>query len=182
MKNKKMRLYLRTGILILVAAALAYTLFQVLHKNKDLSKGDTAPDFVLKTLDGKKVSLKDYRGQGVLLNFWGTWCGPCKEEMPYLDAIDQKDDVKGVKILEVDIGESRYNVRNFVEHYNLDLPILLDKDKDVSGPAGYDIGPMPTTYLIDENGKIAKEITGQMPGPEYIKKAMRKVQPKDKKS
>lgn len=181
MKNKKKRLYLRAAILVLVAAALTYTLFQVLHTNEDVSKGDTAPDFVLKNLDGDKVELNDYRGQGVLLNFWGTWCGPCKEEMPYLNTIHQKDLVPGVKILAVDIGESHYRVNNFVERYDLKFQILLDKGKDVSGADAYNIGPMPTTFLIDKNGKVVKKIEGQMPGPDYIKKIMKQVQPDDVK-
>lgn len=182
MKNKKLRLYMRAVILILVAAALTYTLFQVLHTNEDISEGDPAPDFVLESLDGEQVNLKDYRGKGVLLNFWGTWCGPCKEEMPYLNEIHQTNAVKDVEILAVDIGESRFNVKNFVDRYNLKFSILLDKDKAVSGADAYNIGPMPTTFLIDEHGKIAKEITGQMPGPDYIKKMMRMVQPGDAKS
>lgn len=181
MKNKKHRLFLRTAILILVAAALTYTLFQVFNKNEDIAKGDTAPDFVLKNLDGDQVQLKDFRGQGVLLNFWGTWCGPCKEEMPYLNTIDQKNLVKGVKILAVNIGESPYVVNNFVDRYDLKFPILLDKGKDVSGADAYNIGPMPTTFLIDPNGKVVKKIEGQMPDPDYIKKEMRLVQPDDAK-
>lgn len=179
MKNKKIRLFMRAAILVVVAAAVTYTLLQVLSQNNNLAKGDTAPDFILKNLDGEKVHLKDYRGQGVLLNFWGTWCGPCKEEMPYLNHIHQKNAVKGVKILAIDVGESRYQVNNFVERYDLKFPIILDKDREAT--EAYNIDPMPTTFFIDKNGKVVKKVKGQMPGPDYIKKEMRAIQPESYK-
>lgn len=174
MKNKKLRLWLRTGILIVFVAAVAFTLYEALHKKSGPEAGNMAQNFELQTLNGQTVKLSDFRGKGVLLNFWGSWCDPCKQEMPYLNAVYEQH-MKGVVILGVNIGESRLTVNNFVSRNNIKFPILLDSQKDVT--SAYDIGPIPTTFLINAHGKIVKKITHQMPNPGYIKKQLKLIQP-----
>lgn len=176
MKNKKKRLWMRTIILSLFAIAIAFTLFQSLNKPNDkVEAGDTAPNFVLKNLQGETFHFKKMRGKGVLLNFWGTWCDPCKEEMPLLNELYHNNPVKGVEIVSVNMGESKYVVKQFVDRFDIDFPILLDKNKEVY--KAYDVYKIPSTFLINKNGQVVETFVGQMPSKKFIKNLMRIVQP-----
>ena len=90
--------------------------------------GKLAPDFQLPDLDGQSVSLSDLRGKPVLLNFWATWCGPCRNEMPYIQAVYDEWSVRGLVVLAVDIDESPSQVQEFMESNRLSFPVLLDAD------------------------------------------------------
>lgn len=162
---KKRRLVTRTIILIVLAAAVVYTLYSnSTQEAKDLQKvkvGKEAPDFVLTDLNGKEQQLSKYKGQGVLLNFWGTWCKPCEREMPYLEKISQVMKDQGVKVIAVNIGESDFSVRKYAEQHNLTFPIVNDTDGQVQSV--YGIGKiLPATYLIDKHGKVVKFHPGEM--------------------
>lgn len=118
-----------------------------------LIPGSTAPDFSLTTLDGESVRLSDFRGQKIMLNFWATWCAPCRAEMPDMQKFyDEKD----IVVLAVNLTTSRFdeaeNVEPFVDEYGLTFPILLDVDNEVADL--YQIKPIPTSFLIDTSGKI----------------------------
>lgn len=118
-----------------------------------LIRGSTAPDFALQTLTGETVRLSDFHGQKVMLNFWATWCGPCRAEMPDMQKFyDEKD----IVVLAVNLTTSRFdeaeNVEPFVDEYGLTFPILLDVDNEVADL--YQIKPIPTSFLIDTSGKI----------------------------
>lgn len=158
---KKRRLLMRSIILFVLVAALGYTLYTNFFSSKEKVKvGSDAPDFVLTDLNGDKHQLSDYKGKGVFLNFWGTWCEPCKREMPYMQ--NQYDYYKeqGVEVIAVNIAESKIAVQNFTDTYDLSFPVVLDKDRQVLD--AYGVVPLPTTFLIDKNGKVAEIITGQM--------------------
>lgn len=115
-----------------------------------LRVGEEAPNFELKTLDGKKVKLSDYRGKKVILNFWATWCPPCKAEMPDIQKYyNEADD--DVEILAVNI-DPQYDVKKFVREANVTFPVLLDSDDEVN--TLYRILTIPTTYFIDGEGII----------------------------
>lgn len=120
--------------------------------------GATAPDFTLSTLDGKNVQLSNLKGKKIMLNFWTTWCPPCKAEMPdiqkfYTEAGDE------IEILAVNIDTS-YDVAGFVDDMKINFPVLLDKDGKVMKM--YRILTIPTTYFIDKNGVIQNKIIGAM--------------------
>lgn len=84
---KEKRFWLRTIILAIMLVAIGYTIYSnVFVDKKAIQVGDSAPDFVLTDLNGNKIQLSDYRGKGVFLNFWGTWCKPCEKEMPYINS------------------------------------------------------------------------------------------------
>lgn len=158
---KKNRLIIRSVILSLLLAALGYTLYSNFFVSKEkVQEGSVAPDFVLKDLNGKQVQLSDYKGKGVFLNFWGTWCAPCKREMPYMERQYQHYKNLGVEIIAVNVGESNIAVESFVTQYKLTFPVVLDKSSEVLHAYGVD--PLPTTFLIDKNGKVVDIITGQM--------------------
>ena len=113
-----------------------------------------APDFQLQDLDGRAVSLSGLRGKPVILNFWATWCGPCRDEMPFIQEIFENKEWsdKGLVILAVDIGESPSTVKEFLESYGLSFQVLLDSEQSVA--KNYNIRGIPTTFFIDKDGII----------------------------
>ncbi|MFP7297793.1 thiol-disulfide oxidoreductase ResA [Neobacillus niacini] len=173
---KKRRLLMRTLILLVLGAAVVYTLYANLTKD-DIQKvavGEEAPDFVLVDMDGKKHQLSDYKGQGVFLNFWGTWCKPCEREFPYINNQYNHYKEQGVQVLAVNISESDLAVNQFADRHKLDFPIVIDKDGQVQ--TAYNIGTLPATFLIDKNGKVVKYHTGQLL-ESTVREYMEKIKP-----
>lgn len=122
--------------------------------------GDTAPDFELVSTNEEKVKLSDYRGKKVMLNFWATWCPPCREEIP---AMQNFYDEKEIVILAVNLTQTeakKQDVVDFMEKHRVTFPVLLDEASDVSNK--YRIQPIPTTYMIDSQGKIRFKAYGAM--------------------
>ncbi|MGE7665920.1 peroxiredoxin family protein [Ureibacillus composti] len=133
-----------------------------INESEVINVNSAAKDFQLKTLDGKTVRLSDLKGKKVLLNFWATWCPPCREEMPelqkYYEELAEKNNVVflGVNITDQEFGIK--TVREFVDYYGLTFPIILDETGDVS--MDYEILSIPTTFIINEQGMIVQEING----------------------
>lgn len=136
-----------------------------------------APDFQLSSLDGQTISLSDFRGNPVLLNFWATWCGPCQYEMPFLQELyeDEEWSQKGLVILTVDIGEHPAKVKYFVEGLSLSFMVLLDIDQDVA--LKYNIRAIPTTFFIDKDGIIQETKIGAFTDKAEIEKRLGKIIP-----
>ncbi len=108
--------------------------------------------FTLKNLEGYEVSLKDFAGKVVFLNFWATWCGPCREEMPSMEKLWQRFREDDFVILAVDLRESKGEVVSFMKEYGLTFPVLLDSKGEVGSMFG--VRAIPTTYLLDFEGRI----------------------------
>ncbi|RFU67799.1 thiol-disulfide oxidoreductase ResA [Peribacillus saganii] len=174
--KKKQRLVIRTAILIILGAALAYSLYANLTKEKSevLKLNAEAPDFVLTDMNGQKHKLSDYRGQGVFLNFWGTWCKPCEKEMPYMADQYKVYKDQGVQILAVNVGESEFAVQSFIDKHNLNFPVLIDAKDEVQ--SAYQVNPLPVTFLIDKEGKVVESITGSLT-EEGVQKLMERIKP-----
>jgi peroxiredoxin len=116
-------------------------------------KGDAeAPDFSLPTLEGGAVTVSTLRGQVVFLNFWATWCPPCREEMPSIERLHREFRDQGLAILAVDVDERPTLVAEFMKDFRLSFPILLDRGSEVS--SRYGVGGLPTTILVDRRGRI----------------------------
>lgn len=162
MDKKRRRSIMRIIILLTLCGAIVFTIYSSLTKEKKevLQVGDIAPDFALVDMNGKTHKLSDYKGQGVFLNFWGTWCKPCEREFPIIEKYYQEYKDEGIQVLAVNIAESDLIVNNYIERKGLTFPVLIDKYKDVMGI--YNIRPLPTTILINHEGKIEKIITGEM--------------------
>ena len=109
-----------------------------------------APDFTLRDVGGGLMSLASYRGSFVLLNFWATWCGPCREEMPSMEALSRQFGGQGLTLLAVNQRESAGQVANYMRTHSLNFPTPLDTDGRVS--AAYRVFGIPVSYLIDGNG------------------------------
>lgn len=161
LQMKKRRFFIRTGILLVMLAALCYTMYNsVFAKQDQVKEGSIAPNFVLQSVDGERIELKELKGKGVFLNFWGTWCGPCKQEFPYMANQYEVFKDRGVEIVAINVGESNIAVKNFMETYGVNFPVAMDKDRQVT--EAYDITPLPTTFLINPEGKVIKVIKGTM--------------------
>ena len=117
-----------------------------------ISEGQRAPDFSLETLEGEKVSLSDYRGQIVLLNFWATWCAPCRAEIPAIEAILEARQDQPFVVLGVNYQESSGQVRAFAEELGMTYPILLDETGKVMQT--YRAPGLPMSIVLDEQGVI----------------------------
>lgn len=167
---------MRTVILSVLLAAVVYTLYASLTKDKaKIAVGEKAPDFVLTDMEGNKHQLSDYKGKGVFINFWATYCGPCEKEMPDINSQYNIYKDQGVVVLAVNIGEPQLMISNFLKKHQLDFPILQDKSKDVSRTS-YDIYNLPATILINPEGEIVEIIEGQLPEGR-IKNMMERIKP-----
>ena len=157
---KKRRFIMRASILLVLSVLVAYSLYANITKHQDgnLAVGDKAPNFVLTDMNGKKQQLSDYKGKGVLLNFWGTWCQPCKQEMPAMNELYKEYQNRGVQILAVHVVNTTFLVRQFIQQYHLSFPVLIDRNKDVQH--AYNIAPLPTTILIGPDGRIKNIVVG----------------------
>ena len=120
--------------------------------NLFLKVGDTAHNFYLQDLEGNTVSLEDFRGQPVLLNFWATWCAPCRLEMPALQAAQEAHQEDGLVVLAVNDQQEPEEVSRFVEELGLSLTTLVDQKGVVSSL--YKVFNFPTTYFVDGDGVI----------------------------
>lgn len=143
-------------ISVVLLAFMTVALVQAMEKegNKEklpgIQAGVKAPDFTLKTLSGDKVSLSDFYGKKVILNFWATWCPPCKDEMPEMEDF-YKENKDEVVILAINI-DPQYNVQDFIDKMDVHFPVLLDEKDEVN--TKYQVLTIPTTYFIDEEGII----------------------------
>ncbi|MBI1356495.1 MAG: redoxin domain-containing protein [Acidobacteria bacterium] len=125
-----------------------------------------APDFTLEAVDGKQVKLSDYKGQVVLLNFWATWCGPCKIEMPWFIEFQRKYKDQGFTVLAVSLDEEGWEVvRPYAENLKPNFPLLLGNDQIDERFDG--IVALPTTLIIDKEGRIVSRHTGLISKSDY---------------
>lgn len=128
-----------------------------------IAEGQLAPDFILKTISGEEAKLSAYRGKRVILNFWASWCPPCKAEMPHMEDfyVEHKD--SDVILLSVNLTTAEKkssDVEKFVEEYGLSFPVMLDEQGDIGQI--YQAHAIPTSYLIDSKGIVRKKIVGPM--------------------
>ncbi|WP_232426252.1 redoxin domain-containing protein [Cytobacillus praedii] len=128
-----------------------------------LQEGNKAPDFQLKTLNDTDVKLSDLQGKKVFLNFWATWCPPCKAEIPHMQDFYESRNKTEVEILAVNLTTSEKNpgkIRDFVTERSVTFPVLLDQEGEIGDQ--YRALTIPTSYLIDSNGIVRKKIVGPM--------------------
>jgi peroxiredoxin len=145
------------GVILLSCFALACSNAQVLANAAVKPEKDrhVAPDFALKDANGNTVRLSDYKGKVVLLDFWATWCGPCKVEIPWFIQFEQQYKDKGFAVLGVSMDEDGWNaVKPFIEEHKMNYRVALGNDQVSELYGGLD--SLPTTLLVDRSGRIAK--------------------------
>jgi peroxiredoxin len=123
-----------------------------------------APDFTLRQIDGPNLRLGEQRGRVVMVNFWATWCGPCRVELPHLSRLHDKYRSSGFVMLGVNIDEDPTQAKALAAKLGLKFPVLLDTDKKVVG--AYDLSAMPATVLIDKDGRVRHLHRGYREGVE----------------
>ena len=124
----------------------------------------TAPDFTLESLAGEHVRLEELRGQVVLINFWASWCGPCRQEMPVLDRLHQRYQSTGFTVLGVNVEGEAAPAKSIVDKTAVTFPVLIDAGQSVSKL--YDLKAMPSTVVVDRDGKVRFVHRGYKPGDE----------------
>lgn len=136
--------------------------------------GQTAPDFTLKSLAHDNLNLQEQRGDIVVINFWASWCGPCRKEMPVLEQLQQKYQDLGVQIWGVNVEQDNQAGRNFLKDMSLTFPILFDPNNQLS--ESYNVVAMPTTVVVDRNGTVREIYRGYKDGyGKKYEKALKKL-------
>ena len=149
----------------LLVFLVGYAIFQAINPTDakvGITEGNVSPDFELMTLDGEKMSLSSLEGKKVILNFWATWCPPCREEMPDMQKIH--NDYEGeVVVAAVNLTSSEKNidsVKRFVDELGLSFPVLLDEDGKINKQ--FEVLSYPTSYIVNEDGVITTKFAGAM--------------------
>jgi thiol-disulfide isomerase/thioredoxin len=125
-------------------------------------KERAAPDFLLETLDGGTLRLSDLQGKAVLVNFWATWCGPCRSELPHLVAAYDRYRQEGLEIVAVNLQEDEDTVARFVQEFGMQFPVVIDRGGEVADE--YRVLGLPTSYFIDRSGVVRSIYTGPFVG------------------
>ncbi|HHM04367.1 MAG TPA: TlpA family protein disulfide reductase [Gammaproteobacteria bacterium] len=147
---------------MLLKAALAAVMLCLVAPLAAQSLEGPAPDFTLKSAGGENLKLSEFYGDVVMVNFWASWCGPCRQEMPLLDDLYQRYHELGFTILGVNVEEDPAQARRLLKEIPVSFPILFDSEQKVS--AAYDVIAMPSTVLIDRDGQLRYLHKGYLPG------------------
>jgi thiol-disulfide isomerase/thioredoxin len=151
-------------VVAVVAAAMLYFGFHMARRagpepSQILGKSTVAPDFNLETLDGKNMRLSDLRGKAVLLNFWATWCGPCKIETPWLVELQKQYGSQGLQVVGIAMDDSgKDDIEKFAKDMGVNYPVLLGKE--AVGDAYGGVPALPESFFIGRDGKIVDRIIG----------------------
>jgi thiol-disulfide isomerase/thioredoxin len=152
------------GVAAVVAAGMLFFGFHMARRPGQgappiLSKSMPAPDFTLDTLDGKSMRLSDLRGKAVLLNFWATWCGPCKIEMPWFVELQKQYGAEGLQVVGVAMDDSgKDEIAKFAKEMGVNYPVLLGKEEVGDEYGG--VPALPESFFIARDGKIVDRIIG----------------------
>jgi thiol-disulfide isomerase/thioredoxin len=165
-------------VVALIAAAMLYFGFHMARRSATnetprITKSSPAPDFTLESLDGGNMRLSDFRGKAVLLNFWATWCGPCKIEMPWFVDLQNQYGPQGLQIVGVAMDDSgKEDIAKFAEEMGVNYPVLLGKE--AVGDAYGGVPALPESFFIGRDGKIVDKIIG-LKGKAEIEDSIKKA-------
>ena len=158
--------------ILALIVALSFTSFAAQAKEMN----SPAPDFTLKSLSSNNIKLSEQRGNVILLNFWASWCGPCRTEMPILDELHNKYKKLGFTVIGVNVEEDTRKAKRYLKDVKVSFPVLFDSSNQVSKL--YKVTAMPSTVMIDRNGNMRYLHKGYKPGEEsqykkWVKKLVR---------
>ena len=144
--------------------ALVFSVFAASSLASSGMEGQPAPDFALQSSTGENLRLSEYRGDVVMINFWATWCGPCRQEMPLLDELYSRYQRVGFSLLGVNIDDDSRRAMQMIEELGVNFPVLFDARKEVSEL--YEVEAMPVTVIVDREGNVRYIHHGYKPGYE----------------
>ncbi|WP_027964499.1 thiol-disulfide oxidoreductase ResA [Halalkalibacillus halophilus] len=162
MERKKKRLIFRSAVLAILVGTLVFVLIINLNQDRpSLAEGAEAPNFKLDRLDENgAIELNDLEGQGVMINFWATYCEPCKEEMPHMQELYEEYEDQGIEIIAVSVDKNEFVINNFYNSLGLTFPSVHDRNETVM--ESYEIVPLPTSYFINPDGTIERIVKGPL--------------------
>ena len=174
---------MRRDPVVIIIVAMVVSLMLVLgiklsrhapeEKASSKMQGQPAPDFALKSLDGKTVHLSDFRGKAVLLNFWATWCEPCKIEMPWFVDLQKQYAPEGLQIVGVAMDDAaEKDIADFAHKMGVNYPVLIGKEEVGTAYGGLPF--LPTTFYIDRDGKVVDKVFG-LKGRAEIEDLVKKI-------
>ncbi len=153
---------------------ISLTILLMIPQTQASQVSGKAPNFTLKSRSGKNLKLSEFRGQVVMINFWASWCAPCRQEMPLLEKIYKKYKRLGFTLLGVNVEQDTSAAKNYLKNVRVSFPILFDNTNKTSKL--YKVSAMPTTVIIDRNGNMRFMHKGYKPGYENsYKKQIRKL-------
>jgi len=163
--------YVILAVVLLVGGyAIGNSLFT---KSVVLTKGDKPPGFRLADLSKQAHDLKDYEGKPLIINFWGTFCPPCRNEMPALQNQYEKWKGQGLELIGINLSEDKLTAESFIRQIGVDFPILLDKDKKTE--KAYGLKQYPTTFFIAPSGEIQDVVIGGLLSEDEIEKRVERL-------
>jgi len=155
MSSKRLLIY---GIVALCLVGIYFAGRRNAQKPKAAASGNAAPDFTVTDIDGKKLALSDFKGKVVLLNFWATWCAPCRAEIPAFVEMQQKNGPQGFQVIGISMDDEAKPVREFYQKFNMNYPVAIGDDKLAQSFGG--VLGLPISFLIDREGRIAAKYIG----------------------
>ena len=159
MKNKS--IINKALIFVLFLALISIVANQWFASSEKLPITETkAVDFTLRDLQGQNHNLSDYRGKGVVVNFWATYCPPCEREFPALESVYQQYKGQGIEILAINVEETLRAVDPFIAKKDVNFPVLLDRHGEAA--SAYKVINLPVTFFINSNGEIVSQVSGEM--------------------
>jgi peroxiredoxin len=171
---KRYRKPIQYIILAFVVLIGGYAIGQSFFKTSTVLKaGEAAPEFTLADLSGQTHRLDDYKGKPLVLNFWGTFCPPCRDEMPDLQRIYEKWQGQGLQVVGINLSEDRISVRSFAKSYGVNFPILLDKNRKIERL--YGLKEYPTTFFIRPDGTIQEIAVGGPMSESFIEQRVERL-------
>ncbi len=165
-------------VVAVVAAGMLYFGFHMARRSgadhaPGIGYGVPAPDFTLQTLDGKNISLSDFKGKAVLVNFWATWCGPCKIETPWLVELQNQYGAQGLQVVGVAMDDSgKDEIAQFAKEMGVNYPVLIGKE--AVGDAYGGVPALPESFFVGRDGKIVDRIIG-LKGRSEIEDSVKKA-------
>jgi thiol-disulfide isomerase/thioredoxin len=145
----------------LLAANAGLPTSEVPGRSVGLNEGDVAPNFEFYALDGRRLSLEEFRGQAVFVNFWATWCAPCKVEMPHMEALLDAYGSQGLVVLAINNGDRLAQAQRFIDELGVEFS-AVGYDPDANIARRYGLYGMPTSFFIDRTGVITRVAPGQL--------------------
>ena len=155
MSSKRLIIY---GIVALCLLGLYFASRHAPARPKASTSGDAAPDFSVTDISGKKLSLTDYRGKIVLLDFWATWCTPCRAEIPHFVEMQQQLGPQGFQVIGISMDDEAKPVKAFYDQFKMNYPVAVGDDKLAESFGG--VLGLPVNFLIDRDGRIVKKYLG----------------------